>query len=140
MMGVRVLANMFAHPQGTDMAWAARSRILSALDGSWSRATNKNLVTSLSNLYFNLAIAAAQKSDDDEGLNILSASSRFLEHTDNADAQLRLVNVFGVLASKFQLCKDSARVLGDETIVILGIMGKSEAVKAAAKSVGAFLS
>ncbi|KAJ2256788.1 WD repeat protein Lub1 [Coemansia sp. RSA 454] len=140
MMGVRVLANMFAHPQGTDIAWAARSRILSALDGSWSRATNKNLVTSLSNLYFNLAIAAAQKSDDDEGLNILSASSRFLEHTDNADAQLRLVNVFGVLASKFQLCKDSARVLGDETIVILGIMGKSEAVKAAAKSVGAFLS
>ncbi|KAJ1855262.1 WD repeat protein Lub1 [Coemansia sp. RSA 1822] len=140
MMGVRALANMFAHSQGIDEAWAARSRILNVLDGSWSRATNKNLVTSLSNLYFNLAIAAAQKGDDDEGLNILSACSRFLEHTDNADAQLRLVNVFGVLAAKFQLCKDSARVLGDETIVILGIMGKSEAAKAAAKAVGAFLS
>ncbi|KAJ2712480.1 hypothetical protein H4R23_006151, partial [Coemansia sp. Cherry 401B] len=99
-----------------------------------------SLVVALSNLYLNLAIAATAKNDDDQALGILSAASRFLDHTDNADAQLRLVNVFGVLAAKFQLCRDSARVLGDETIVILGIQGQTEAVKKAAKDVGAFLS
>ncbi|KAJ1831322.1 WD repeat protein Lub1 [Coemansia sp. RSA 2711] len=140
MMGVRALANAFADAAGVDMVWAARKPLLDALDGSWAVAINKSLVVALSNLYLNLAIAATAKNDDDQALGILSAASRFLDHTDNADAQLRLVNVFGVLAAKFQLCRDSARVLGDETIVILGIQGQTEAVKKAAKDVGAFLS
>ncbi|KAJ2527158.1 hypothetical protein EV175_007573, partial [Coemansia sp. RSA 1933] len=46
-----------------------------------------------------------------------------------ADAKLRLVSVFGVLSSKLQLCKDSARILGDTTTVILGVNGGSDAVK-----------
>ncbi|KAJ2742170.1 hypothetical protein GGI20_004678 [Coemansia sp. BCRC 34301] len=140
MMGVRALANAFATAEGAPLVWQERKRVLQALDGAWIRATNANLVTALSSLYLNLAIAATRNGDDDEGLNILSAASRFLSCTDNADAQLRLVNVFGVLSTKFQLCKDSARVLGDETIVILGFQGKSDAVKRAAKEVGSFLS
>ncbi|KAJ2157599.1 WD repeat protein Lub1 [Coemansia sp. RSA 552] len=143
MMGIRALANACANtlgtPKGMDIVWESRKSILQSLDGSWTVATNKNLITALSNLYLNLAIAATHKGDDDQGLDILSAASRFLNQTDNADAQLRLVNVFGVLAAKFQLCKDSARVLGDETIVILGIQGKTSAVKQAAKEVGSFL-
>ncbi|KAJ2460709.1 WD repeat protein Lub1 [Coemansia sp. RSA 2337] len=139
-MGARALANAFATPAGADLVWQSRKQVLGALDGSWIKAVNPNLLTALSNLYLNLAIAASKKGDDDEGLNILSAASQFLSCTSNADAQLRLVNVFGVLSHKFQLCKDSARVLGDETIVILGFQGKSDAVKRAAKDVGAFLS
>ncbi|KAJ2873704.1 WD repeat protein Lub1 [Coemansia aciculifera] len=140
MMGARALANAFATPAGADLVWQSRKQVLRALDGSWIKAVNPNLLTALSNLYLNLAIAASRKGDDDEGLSILSAASRFLSCTSNADAQLRLVNVFGVLSHKFQLCKDSARVLGDETIVILGFQGKSDAVKRAAKDVGTFLS
>ncbi|KAJ2889223.1 WD repeat protein Lub1 [Coemansia aciculifera] len=139
-MGARALANAFATTEGAAMVWAERKRILQAVDGLWATATNANLITALSNLYLNLAIAATRNGDDDEGLNILSAASRFLSATDNADAQFRLVNVFGVLAVKFQLCKDSARILGDESIVILGFQGKSDAVKRAAKDIGAFLS
>ncbi|KAJ2787351.1 WD repeat protein Lub1 [Coemansia interrupta] len=140
MMGVRALSNAFAHVQGGSVIWDSRVRILEALDGSWIKAINKNLMTALSNLYLNMAIVACKKGDDDQGLNILSAASRFLSCTDNADAQLRLVSVFGVLAAKFQLCKDSARVLGDEMIVVLGIQGKSDGVRRAAKELGAFLS
>ncbi|KAJ2079363.1 WD repeat protein Lub1 [Coemansia sp. RSA 988] len=140
MMGVRALANAFATAAGIAVVWAARTRVLDALDGIWTRVSNKNLVVALATLYLNLAIAATRKGDDDDGLRILSAGSRFLNTTENPEAQLRLVNVFGVLAKKFQLCKDSARVLGDETIVILGIQSKSDAVKKAAQDVGAFLS
>ncbi|KAJ2807985.1 WD repeat protein Lub1 [Coemansia guatemalensis] len=140
MMGMRALGNAFATPAGIDAVWAARTHVLEALDGAWARTTNKNLVVALATLFLNLAIAATRMGDDDDGLRILSAASRFLNSTENPDAQLRLVNVFGVLAAKFQLCKDSARVLGDETIVILGIQGKSDAVKKAAQEVGAFLS
>ncbi|PIA16772.1 PFU-domain-containing protein [Coemansia reversa NRRL 1564] len=140
MMGVRALANAFATSPGINVVWAARTRILDALDGVWARVANKNLIVAMATLFLNLSIAAARMGDDDDGLDILSAASRFLNSTDNPDAQLRLVNVFGVLAAKFQLCKDSARVLGDETIVILGIQGKSDAVKKAAQEVGAFLS
>ncbi|KAJ2809902.1 hypothetical protein H4S07_002989 [Coemansia furcata] len=140
MMGARALANAFATPQGADLVWQARTQVLKALDGSWIKATNPNLITALASLYLNLAIAASKRGDDDEGLNILSAASRFLACTTSADAQLRLASVFGVLAHKFQLCKDSARVLGDETIVILGFQGASDAVKRAAKDLGAFLS
>ncbi|KAJ2416388.1 WD repeat protein Lub1, partial [Coemansia sp. RSA 2530] len=139
MMGTRAFANAFATTQGADHLWRSRKKVLKALDGSWIKATNPNLLTALSTLYLNLAIAATKKGDDDEGLNILSAASRFLSCTSNADSQLRLVNVFGVLSHKFQLCKDSARVLGDETIVILGFQGKSDAVRRAAKDVGTFL-
>ncbi|KAJ2772857.1 WD repeat protein Lub1, partial [Coemansia nantahalensis] len=139
MMGARALANACATAEGAAAVWAARRDVLAGLDGAWAAATNKNLATALATVYLNLAILAAQKGDDDDGLAILSAASRFLACTDNPDAQLRLVNVFGVLAAKFQLCKDSARVLGDETIVILGIQGKTDAVKQAAKDVGALL-
>ncbi|KAJ2792034.1 WD repeat protein Lub1 [Coemansia linderi] len=139
MMGTRAFANAFATTQGADHLWQSRKKVLKALDGSWIKATNPNLLTALSTLYLNLAIAATKKGDDDEGLNILSAASRFLSCTSNADSQLRLVNLFGVLSHKFQLCKDSARVLGDETIVILGFQGKSDAVRRAAKDVGTFL-
>ncbi|KAJ2849937.1 WD repeat protein Lub1 [Coemansia brasiliensis] len=140
MMGVRALANAFASEAGKEMIWNWRKQILKTIDGSWTLATNKNLVTAISNLYLNLAIAATQKNDDDQGLDILSAASRFLNNTNNADAQLRLLNVFGVLATKFQLCKDSARVLGDETVVILGITGQTDAIKQTAQQVGNFLS
>ncbi|KAJ1933483.1 hypothetical protein EC988_009106, partial [Linderina pennispora] len=111
-----------------------------ALDDSWHAVTNKNLVTALSNVYMNMAIAATQKGDDDDGLTILSPASLFLTSTNNADAQLRLINVFGILAAKFPMCKDSARILGDEMIVILGIKGQTDAVRKAARDVGAFLS
>ncbi|KAJ2523091.1 WD repeat protein Lub1 [Coemansia sp. RSA 2049] len=140
MMGVRALANGFATKEGGDLVWKSRGRILEALEDSWTKTGNKNLVTAVSNLYLNLAIAATKKNDDDSGLNVLSAASRFLDATTIADAQLRLINVFGVLSSKFQLCKDSARILGDTTIVILGVNGGSDAVKDAAKRVGGFLS
>ncbi|KAJ1768870.1 WD repeat protein Lub1 [Coemansia sp. RSA 1813] len=140
MMGVRALSNAFATKEGGDLVWADHAKIIEALEDSWMKTTNKNLVTAVSNLYLNLAIAATKKNDDDGGLNILSAASRFLNVTNSADAQLRLVNVFGVLSTKFQLCKDSARILGDTTIVILGINGGSDAVKDAAKQVGTFLS
>ncbi|KAJ1959901.1 WD repeat protein Lub1 [Dipsacomyces acuminosporus] len=140
MMGVRSLANAFATDAGIDLIWSSRKSILSALDNSWIKAANKNLITALSNLYLNIAIAAAQKGDEDDGLGILTAASRFLNCTNNPDAQLRLVSVFGVLAAKFQLCKDTARILGDESIVILGIQGKSDALRRAAKDIGSFLS
>ncbi|KAJ2674438.1 WD repeat protein Lub1 [Coemansia sp. RSA 1085] len=140
MMGVRALANAFASESGKEMIWNWRKQILKAIDESWTRATNKNLVTAISNLYLNLAIVTTQKNNDDQGLEILSAASRFLNSTNNADAQLRLLNVFGVLATKFQLCKDSARVLGDETVVILGVTGQTDAVKQTAQQVGSFLS
>ncbi|KAJ2345622.1 hypothetical protein GGF43_005172, partial [Coemansia sp. RSA 2618] len=135
MMAVRALANAFSAAEGAALVWDARRQVLDALDGAWARVANASLVTALSSLYLNLAIASARRGDDDEGLNILSAASRFLAQTENPDAQLRLVNVFGVLAARFQLCKDSARVLGDETIVILGIQGKTDAVKQAARDV-----
>ncbi|KAI8321205.1 PFU-domain-containing protein [Martensiomyces pterosporus] len=140
MMGARSLANAFASNAGLDLVWASRRQILSALDNSWAKTTNKNLATALSNLYLNMAIAATRKGDEDDGLNILTSASRFLTSTDNADAQLRLVSVFGVLAAAFQLCKDSARVLGDESIVILGIQGKSDTLRRAARDIGSFLS
>ncbi|ORX68044.1 WD40 repeat-like protein [Linderina pennispora] len=118
MMGARAIGNSFAHAEGIDL----------------------NLVTALSNVYMNMAIAATQKGDDDDGLTILSPASLFLTSTNNADAQLRLINVFGILAAKFPMCKDSARILGDEMIVILGIKGQTDAVRKAARDVGAFLS
>ncbi|KAJ2002273.1 WD repeat protein Lub1 [Coemansia thaxteri] len=139
MMGARSFANAFATAPGAELMWNSRKQVLHALDGSWIKATNSSLTTALSNLYLNLAVMASRKGDDDEGLNILSAASRFLSCTDNHDAQLRLVNIFGVLSAKFRLCRDSARILGDESIVILGIKGKSDAVRRAAKEVGAFL-
>ncbi|KAJ2700774.1 WD repeat protein Lub1 [Coemansia sp. IMI 203386] len=139
MMGARSLANALANDDGAETVWQSRKMILDALDGSWIRAANKNLVTALSALYLNMAILTAKKGDDDQGLNILSAASRFLACTDNADAQVRLLGVFGVLAKKFQLCKDSARILGDEIIVVLGIQGKTDAVKQAARELGDFL-
>ncbi|KAJ2708719.1 WD repeat protein Lub1 [Coemansia spiralis] len=139
MMGARALANACVTAEGAATVWAARKDVLAGLEGAWTAATNKNLVTALSTVYLNLAILATQKGDDDDGLEILSPASRFLGHTDHPDAQLRLINVFGVLASKFQLCKDSARVLGDEAIVILGIQGTTDALRQAAKDVGTLL-
>ncbi|KAJ1717986.1 WD repeat protein Lub1, partial [Coemansia biformis] len=133
MMGARALANACATTEGANAVWAARKVVLAGLEGAWSAVANKNLVTALSTVYLNLAILAAKQGDDDDGLEILSEAGRFLGSTDNPDAQLRLVNVFGVLATRFQLCKDSARVLGDEVIVVLGIQGKTDAVKQAAR-------
>ncbi|KAJ1795627.1 WD repeat protein Lub1 [Coemansia sp. RSA 2399] len=140
MMGIRTLSNAFATSEGADLVWKAHARIIETLEDSWTKTDNKPLVTAVSTLFLNLAIAATKRNDDDGGLSVLSAASRFLNATTIADAQLRLVNVFGVLSTKFQLCKDSARILGDTTIVILGVNGGSDAVKQAAQQVGAFLS
>ncbi|KAJ2853397.1 WD repeat protein Lub1 [Coemansia erecta] len=139
MMAARSLSNALASEKGADLIWESHKLIIDALDGSWIQATNKNLVTALSVLYLNMAILTAKKGDDDQGLDILSAASRFLSCTSNPDAQVRLLGVFGVLARRFQLCKDSARILGDEIIVILGIKGQTDAVKRAARELGDFL-
>ncbi|KAJ1823007.1 WD repeat protein Lub1 [Coemansia sp. RSA 2599] len=139
MMAARSLSNALASEKGAEVLWESRKMVLDALDGSWIQASNKNLVTALSALYLNMAILTAKRGDDDLGLNILSAASRFLSSTSNADAQTRLLSVFGVLAKRFQLCKDSARILGDEVIVILGIQGKTDGVRRAARELGDFL-
>ncbi|KAJ2537512.1 hypothetical protein EV175_006699, partial [Coemansia sp. RSA 1933] len=57
--------------------------------------------------------------------------SRFFNVTSIPDAQLRLVNVFGMLSSKLQLCKVSTHILGDTTIAILGVNGGLGTVKQA---------
>ncbi|KAJ2534902.1 hypothetical protein EV175_006976, partial [Coemansia sp. RSA 1933] len=49
-----------------------------------------------------------------------------------ADAQLRLVNVFGVLSSRLQLCKAGTCILRDTISAILGANGGSDAVELAA--------
>ncbi|KAJ2781821.1 WD repeat protein Lub1 [Coemansia javaensis] len=139
MMGARALANACATAAGADAVWAARAAVLAGVDGAWARIANKNLATALATLLLNLAILAARRADDDAGLDVLAPASRFLAHSDNPDAQLRLLSVFGVLAARFPLCKDSARVLGDETIVALAIQGKTPAVRQAAKEIEALL-
>ncbi|KAJ2539523.1 hypothetical protein EV175_006334 [Coemansia sp. RSA 1933] len=139
MTGVQTLASVYATTEGGDIVWTARASTLDALEDSWVRSQSKDLATAVATLFLNLPIAAVRRNDDDAGLTVLSAASRFLDVTTTADAQLRL-NVFGVLSSKLQLCKDSARILGDTTTVILGINGGSGAAKLAAQQAGAFLS
>ncbi|KAI7828285.1 WD40-repeat-containing domain protein [Kickxella alabastrina] len=140
MMCARAYANGFSTAPGADLLYQSRKRILDALDNSWITVSNKNLVSALAIMYLNYAVMVAQRGSDDDGLRVLSAAARFLECTDNADAQVQLLGVFGVLAKKFQLCRDSARVLGDERVVVLGIQGATDAVRRAAKELGSFLS
>ncbi|KAJ2724552.1 hypothetical protein GGI07_001899 [Coemansia sp. Benny D115] len=141
MMGARVLGNAFVH--AGDLVWEAHKQVLGVLEGSWwERVANKNLNVAFATLYLNLAIAASRRGVDDDGLGVLAAANQFLGSAaaDSAEVQLRLLGVFGVLAKRFHLCKESARVLGDESIVILGYLGKSDAVKQTAKDLGGFLS
>ncbi|KAJ2547323.1 hypothetical protein EV175_005265, partial [Coemansia sp. RSA 1933] len=140
MMDVWVLASVFATTEGGDIVWTAHASTLDALEDSWLRSQSKGLATAVATLFPNLAIADVRRNGDDAGLTVLSAASRFLNVTTTAGAQLRLVSVFGVLSSKLQLCKDSTRILGDTTTVILGVNGGSDAVKLAAQQAGAFLS
>lgn len=138
MMGIRALVNMFwVDPQ---VIWKSRKQIIDALHGVWSTTANNNLRTTLATLYFNLSLACTRLGTDDDGLEILSHASQFL-HADgnNAETQLRLLSVFGILAHRYPLCKDSGRVLGDEVIVILGYQGGSDQVKKMAQEVGEFL-
>ncbi|KAJ2534712.1 hypothetical protein EV175_006995, partial [Coemansia sp. RSA 1933] len=120
MMDVWVLASAFATTESGDI-------------DSWIRSQPKGLATAVATLFPKLPIVDVRRNGDDAGLTVLSAASRFLNVTTTADAQLRLVSVFGVLSSKLQLCEDSARIPGDTIIAILGVNGGSDAVKMAAQ-------
>ncbi|KAJ2547234.1 hypothetical protein EV175_005303, partial [Coemansia sp. RSA 1933] len=97
-MDVRVLASVFATTEGGDIAWTAHASTFDALEDSWIRSQSKGLATAVATLFPNLAIADVRRNGDDAGLAALSAASRFLNVTTISDAQMRLVNVFGVLS------------------------------------------
>ncbi|KAJ2556095.1 hypothetical protein EV175_002117, partial [Coemansia sp. RSA 1933] len=135
---IQALASAFTMTGGGDIVWGTHASTLNALEDLWIRSQSTGLAAAVATLFLNLPIAAVRRNDDDAGLTVLSAASRFFDVTTIAYAQLRLVNVFG-MSSRLQLCKDSARILGDTTIAILCVNSRSDAVKLAAQQVGAFL-